>query len=292
MGWLSRTAIAAGLCVSLMCAMQAPALAADICTAVALRAVPDWGDGYPQDASGSVLKKGEIDDAITQYRVNKKTGDSVFCSHGGYCYPRYLTINGQKVEALRLTNCKVGAREPGIPGIVEDDVTYDVDVDRSKNSASNLMYDDLDNALLTLGMCSACASDAADIYLKHPQLRCGATVASALEGDKKAIAELQSNPDYCDEAPLATASAPRATVPKRRAPSIPTSPAAPRNHINLLEVALVIAGLLYFVPSLIAFLRHKRQAPAILALNVFLGWTFLGWVGSLVWSLLRDAPPP
>jgi hypothetical protein len=54
----------------------------------------------------SVLKRGEYDKAITQYRVNKKTGLTSFCSHGGCCYPTHLVENGAKVEALRLTNCK------------------------------------------------------------------------------------------------------------------------------------------------------------------------------------------
>jgi hypothetical protein len=55
--------------------------AADICTAVALRDVPAIED------SSSMLKKGQFDTAITQYRVNKRTGETSFCSHGGYCYP-------------------------------------------------------------------------------------------------------------------------------------------------------------------------------------------------------------
>ena len=41
---------------------------------------------------------------------------------------------------------------------------------------------------------------------------------------------------------------------------------------------------LYFVPTLLALLRGHRQLLAIGALNLLLGWTLLGWVGSLVWS--------
>lgn len=49
----------------------------------------------------------------------------------------------------------------------------------------------------------------------------------------------------------------------------------------------IIAGLAvsYFIPSFIAGSRKHRSGMAIVALNVFLGWTFLGWVGSLIWSL-------
>ncbi|MBS0410719.1 MAG: superinfection immunity protein [Proteobacteria bacterium] len=48
----------------------------------------------------------------------------------------------------------------------------------------------------------------------------------------------------------------------------------------------------YFVPTLIAFGRKKRNTAAIFALNFFLGWTLLGWVLALVWSLSLDPPLP
>ena len=58
---------------------------------------------------------------------------------------------------------------------------------------------------------------------------------------------------------------------------------------NRSKVVIGIAVLLYFVPTLIAFRRRKRNAKAILALNLLLGWSFLGWVAALIWSLLEDA---
>jgi T4 superinfection immunity protein len=49
---------------------------------------------------------------------------------------------------------------------------------------------------------------------------------------------------------------------------------------------IIIASILvYFVPTIIADFRSHRNTPAIFALNLLLGWTFLGWVGALVWSL-------
>jgi len=47
---------------------------------------------------------------------------------------------------------------------------------------------------------------------------------------------------------------------------------------------------LYFLPAIIAFARGKRDAGAILVLNLFLGWTAIGWVIALVWALRQDAP--
>ena len=45
------------------------------------------------------------------------------------------------------------------------------------------------------------------------------------------------------------------------------------------------AGALYFVPTLVASRRDHHQRTPIFVLNLFLGWTFLGWVVALVWSL-------
>ena len=61
----------------------------------------------------------------------------------------------------------------------------------------------------------------------------------------------------------------------------------------MIRIALAVVGLaLYFVPSLIAVNRNKRNKNAIFALNLLLGWTFVGWVVALVWSLMRDEPRP
>ena len=49
---------------------------------------------------------------------------------------------------------------------------------------------------------------------------------------------------------------------------------------------------LYFVPSIIGFTRSHHNKWAIFALNLLLGWTGLGWIGALVWSLTRPAPHP
>lgn len=52
-------------------------------------------------------------------------------------------------------------------------------------------------------------------------------------------------------------------------------------------IILFIGGaLIYFIPSIIAY--NKKNATAIIALNLLLGWTFLGWVGALVWALKKD----
>jgi hypothetical protein len=42
---------------------------------------------------------------------------------------------------------------------------------------------------------------------------------------------------------------------------------------------------LYLIPTGVAWWRSHHQLMAILALNLLLGWTVLGWIAALVWSL-------
>ncbi|MFH1697483.1 MAG: superinfection immunity protein [Candidatus Omnitrophota bacterium] len=55
--------------------------------------------------------------------------------------------------------------------------------------------------------------------------------------------------------------------------------------LELLWVVLIFA--FYFLPTLIAFLRNHKNKLAIFLLNLLLGWTVLGWVVSLVWSVMK-----
>lgn len=45
----------------------------------------------------------------------------------------------------------------------------------------------------------------------------------------------------------------------------------------------------YWAPTIVAFVRKHPSKGAVLALNFFLGWTFVGWIVSLVWALSDNA---
>jgi len=189
--WRGSALISTVICACFIWTALPGARAADICTAIALRDVP-----AVQEPS-AVLKKGQIDDAITQYRVNKRTGRTFFCSHGGYCYPTHIEVGGDLLEALKLTNCRV-ADKPEPPVYREGpDITYSVEPIRSKIPRALLKYDDLDNKLLEMGLCSACADNVAQYYLKQPSSQCAKLAKSALEGDPEALRTLQDAPSYC-----------------------------------------------------------------------------------------------
>jgi len=47
---------------------------------------------------------------------------------------------------------------------------------------------------------------------------------------------------------------------------------------------------LYFLPSIFALARSKRDALSIFVVNLLFGWTAIGWVIALVWALKQDVP--
>jgi hypothetical protein len=53
---------------------------------------------------------------------------------------------------------------------------------------------------------------------------------------------------------------------------------------NPIENLLLWAAIFYFVPSLIALIRGNNFA-SIFAVNLFLGWSLVGWVVALAWAL-------
>jgi hypothetical protein len=51
---------------------------------------------------------------------------------------------------------------------------------------------------------------------------------------------------------------------------------------------LSLLALLYFLPTIIAA-HNGHRATGVLLLNLFLGWTGIGWIALLLWALL--SPP-
>jgi 4-amino-4-deoxy-L-arabinose transferase-like glycosyltransferase len=59
--------------------------------------------------------------------------------------------------------------------------------------------------------------------------------------------------------------------------------------VSLTFLILTVIGFcLYFLPSIIAFQRKHLRRNQILLLNLLLGWTLIGWVVSIVWSVGPD----
>ncbi|MBQ4646651.1 MAG: superinfection immunity protein [Candidatus Gastranaerophilales bacterium] len=53
-------------------------------------------------------------------------------------------------------------------------------------------------------------------------------------------------------------------------------------------VWLFIALAIYFIPLVVAYIRKHNDILPIAILNILLGWTFFGWLASLLWALNSD----
>jgi len=41
----------------------------------------------------------------------------------------------------------------------------------------------------------------------------------------------------------------------------------------------------YWLPTIVAIVRQAHSALGVFLLNLFLGWTVIGWIVALIWSL-------
>jgi hypothetical protein len=53
--------------------------------------------------------------------------------------------------------------------------------------------------------------------------------------------------------------------------------------------ALIFIGGLYFLPTIVAFSRKVTNQGSVAVINVFLGWTFIGWVIALAMACRTNA---
>jgi hypothetical protein len=51
-----------------------------------------------------------------------------------------------------------------------------------------------------------------------------------------------------------------------------------------------LTTVMYFLPSIIALARSQRDLLAIFLLNLFLGWSVIGWIVALVWAAKSEVP--
>jgi Superinfection immunity protein len=61
------------------------------------------------------------------------------------------------------------------------------------------------------------------------------------------------------------------------------APSTPENHMAL-AVLCIIGFIAYWVPTLAANSNRHRNRTAIAMLNLFLGWTVIGWAIALAWA--------
>lgn len=47
--------------------------------------------------------------------------------------------------------------------------------------------------------------------------------------------------------------------------------------------------IIYFLPSIFASARKHHNSTALMLANLFLGWTFIGWVACLIWAFTNKS---
>ena len=51
-------------------------------------------------------------------------------------------------------------------------------------------------------------------------------------------------------------------------------------HFIILFIAL------YFLPSIVAMARMHKNKTAVIATNILLGWTAIGWIAAMIWAVM------
>ncbi len=60
----------------------------------------------------------------------------------------------------------------------------------------------------------------------------------------------------------------------------------PFTGFGFLWAPFSLVGLaIYLLPTIIALVRHAKSSLGIILVNILAGWTFVGWIIALVWSL-------
>ncbi|SIO50059.1 Superinfection immunity protein [Bradyrhizobium erythrophlei] len=54
--------------------------------------------------------------------------------------------------------------------------------------------------------------------------------------------------------------------------------------MSWLVILWAIGGFFYLLPTYVGWRREHHALLAIFITNLFLGWTFLGWVAALIWA--------
>jgi hypothetical protein len=67
---------------------------------------------------------------------------------------------------------------------------------------------------------------------------------------------------------------------------------APQAILSVLSILIeLVMIVLYFLPTMIAYIRGRHNKITIMVLNLCIGWSVIGWIVSLVWALGPNQRP-
>ncbi len=71
--------------------------------------------------------------------------------------------------------------------------------------------------------------------------------------------------------------------------AVPIAVSGPKAIVAFAVLAVVVGG--YFLPAIVAASRNVPNSGSVLVINLFLGWTLIGWVVALAMAA-RSVPQP
>ncbi|MBB6146433.1 type II secretory pathway component PulF [Silvibacterium bohemicum] len=61
-------------------------------------------------------------------------------------------------------------------------------------------------------------------------------------------------------------------------------------HLIVFFVPLCLMLAVYCLPTIVAVYRHHHNRMPIILVNLLLGWSAIGWIVALIWSLTSPVP--
>jgi len=58
---------------------------------------------------------------------------------------------------------------------------------------------------------------------------------------------------------------------------------------ELIIIMLVLFQLIYYIPSIFAMAKKMPGILKIFIINLLAGWTFVGWVATLIWVIYKNS---
>lgn len=60
---------------------------------------------------------------------------------------------------------------------------------------------------------------------------------------------------------------------------------------NEIGIGVLFLVCMYFIPTIVGAIRKVPNIGSVIVINIFLGWTLIGWVVALAMAA-RSVPPP
>lgn len=57
-------------------------------------------------------------------------------------------------------------------------------------------------------------------------------------------------------------------------------------NIGIVIIQIILILIVYLIPTIVACVKKHTYKVGIILLDIFLGWSLIGWVGALIWACI------